>query len=150
MPKLSMNEKWLNLSGICLLLVFIFFVLFTFYIGLLLFGNTTFSERKKKLRRKIYACKEDYNWKWKEGKLCVGMYYHFWIMHPTNLPSWVRYPKEKGFYFYKKDYFSSISRIFYYTYIVHIMIFFFVFFSIDIYRNQNPVLKWKKKEFTMN
>ena len=29
----------------------------------------------------------------------------------------MRYPKEKGFYFYKKDYFSSISRIFYHTYI---------------------------------
>ena len=90
---------------------FIFFVLFTFFICLLLFGYTTFSERKKKLRRKIYACKEDYNWKWKEGKLCVGMYYHFWIMHPTNLVGCV-IQKRKDFTSIKKIIFLQFHEFF--------------------------------------
>ena len=40
-------------------------------------GNTrqkwqNLSERKRKSRRKTYACKEDFNWKWKDEKPSVG------------------------------------------------------------------------------
>ena len=40
-------------------------------------GNTrqkwqNLSERKRKSRRKTYACKEDFNWKWKGKKPSVG------------------------------------------------------------------------------